>query len=53
MKYIPSILAALGALAGLFAPQAQAFVSAHPQLSLIFTSIYAIVAHFLPSPQSK
>ena len=51
MKFSPSILAALGALAGIFAPQAQAFVAAHPQFALIFSSLYAIAAHFLPSPK--
>lgn len=53
MKYLPSILAAAAALAGLFAPQVQALVSAHPAVSLVLSSLYAIVAHFLPPPNAK
>lgn len=53
MKYLPSILAALVSLAGLFAPQVQALISAHPQISAVIAGIYAILTHFLPAPQSK
>jgi hypothetical protein len=50
MKYLPSILAALSALAAIFAPQVQGLVAAHPTLSIVLTSVLAIVSHFLPSP---
>lgn len=52
-KYLPSIVAALVSLAGLFAPQLQGVISAHPQVSAVIAGLYAILAHFLPSPQSK
>ena len=50
MKYLPSIIAALSALAGLFAPQVQALVAAHPSVALVMSGLYAIFAHFMPSP---
>lgn len=53
MKLLPSILAALVALSGLVAPQAQSFVMAHPSLSMVLAAVYGIMSHMLPSPMMK
>lgn len=50
MKYLPSIIAAVVAVVGMFAGPLQASVAAHPTIALILTSLYTILAHFLPSP---
>lgn len=51
-KWLPTVIAAATALAAIFAPSVQGTVAAHPELSTILAAIYAIVAHFLPSPTS-
>jgi len=51
-KWIPSILAALGAAGAVFVPGAQAFLIAHPAASTAVSLLYAILAHVLPSPMA-
>ncbi len=50
LSLLPSILAAATALLSIFSPQVSAVVAAHPQVSVILASVYAILSHFLPSP---
>ena len=50
IKYLPSLLAAVIALLGIFADPVQAFVSSHPAVATVVAGLGAIVAHLLPSP---
>lgn len=50
LKYLPSILAVLGAIAPIISPAVAAFWGAHPGASATVLSVLAIVNHFLPSP---
>jgi len=47
-NYGPSVLALLSAVAVSFAPQEQAFVTAHPAVSTVIAALYAILTHALP-----
>lgn len=47
---LPTIIAALTAVAVAVAPQIQAILAAHPTISVIVAAVYAIIAHWLPSP---
>ena len=47
---LPTIIAALTAVAVAVAPQIQAVLAAHPTISVIVAAVYAIIAHWLPSP---
>ena len=51
MKYLPSVVAALVALLGVFADPVQGFVSAHPAVSTVLGALMAILAHLAPQPQ--
>ena len=53
MSYLPSIIAALAAVASVFGGPVQAFIAAHPAVAAIIAGAYAILAHFLPSPSAK
>ena len=50
MKWLPSILAAVVSLVGLFAQPLQAWVSAHPAIAVALGGAAAIIAHLLKSP---
>ena len=50
MNLIPSILTALLTIAGLFTPQIQSALSAHPQAALVVGGVYAVLNHLMPSP---
>jgi hypothetical protein len=49
-KYWPSIVAAVGALWGVFGTQIQAVIAQHPTWTWVGSMIAVIVAHLLPSP---
>jgi hypothetical protein len=49
----PSILAAVAALWGVFGPQVQALVSAHPAWTAGLGGAAIVIAHLLPSPTAK
>ena len=48
-----SVITALVALAAVFAPQAQAFITAHPAVAAVIAGIGTIIAHFIPAPNQK
>ena len=52
-QYIPSIVAALTALATIFTPEIQQAVVSHPAWASTLAAIYAIIAHLIPSPVAK
>lgn len=52
MTYLPSILAAVVALATVFLGPMQAWVAAHPAITAVLAGVSAIIAHFLPSPRA-
>ncbi|HEV2498622.1 MAG TPA: hypothetical protein VGY31_03465 [Terriglobia bacterium] len=52
MKYLPSILAAIGAGLTAIAGPIQSEISKHPTIGALFAAVSVIVAHFLPSPGS-
>jgi hypothetical protein len=47
---LPTIIAAFGTIAVAVAPAIQSKVASHPTLSVVLAGVYAIVAHWLPSP---
>ena len=49
-KYLPTVIAIVTAAAVAAAPSIQGLLANHPTASTIVAAIYAIVAHFLPSP---
>lgn len=49
-KLLPTLIAALTAIAVAVAPQIQAILAHHPVVSAIVAAIYAILTHWLPSP---
>ena len=49
-RYLPTIIAALSAVAVAVTPAVQAALAHHPAVSTIVAAVYAIVAHWLPSP---
>ena len=50
MKYVLSIIPAIIAAATAAAPQIQALLVKHPVASAIVAALYAILAHWAPSP---
>lgn len=50
--WFASILSALVGAAAIFAPQAQAFIAAHPAWAGVIAAVGAIIAHILPSPRA-
>jgi hypothetical protein len=50
MKYLPTIIAAVTAGLIAIAPQAQADLAAHPELTAAVAAAFAIMSHWLPSP---
>ena len=52
-QWLPSLVAALVGLLGIFAGPVQAFIAAHPTLAAVLAAIGAIVAHLLPSPTAQ
>ena len=50
MTYLPSIIAAVVAILGAFDTVITPFMAQHPQVVAIVAGLYAIMAHFLPSP---
>ena len=52
MKYLPSIVAILVAVATAMADPIQALIAAHPSLAALLAAVGAIVAHLSPSPKS-
>jgi hypothetical protein len=53
MKYLPTIIAVITAVAGILAPQLQALIAHHPGASTLLLSVYAVLTHLLPSPLQK
>ena len=53
LTYLPSIIGALVAVLSVFATPIQTLVAAHPAVAGVLAGLYAILAHFLPSPTSK
>lgn len=49
-KYLPTILAVLSAVAVAVTPTIQAALSHHPEAATIVAALYAVIAHWLPSP---
>jgi hypothetical protein len=52
-KWWPSILAAIGALWGVFGTSIQLAVSSHPKLTAVFAALAVIIAHLVPSPVAQ
>lgn len=52
-KYLPTIIAAIVGAGVAVAPTMQGEVKTHPSLDAILAAIYAIIAHWLPSPASS
>lgn len=50
MNWLMSLLALLGAAAGIFQPQLQHVISAHPAIASAVGGIVTVIAHLLPSP---
>ena len=50
MKWLPSILAAVVSLLGVFAEPLQAWVSAHPAIAVALAGVASIAAHLIKSP---
>ena len=50
MKWLPSILAAVVSLMGVFAEPLQAWVSAHPAIAVALAGAASIIAHLIKSP---
>lgn len=50
LSYLPSIIGAVSAVAGLFSADLQGLVAAHPTLALVLGGIYSIFSHLMPSP---
>ena len=53
MNYIPSIVAAVVALLGVFEPYTQSYITNHPSVAAVIAAIAAVIAHLLPSPVAK
>jgi hypothetical protein len=51
--YLPSIVSALIAVLSIFSGQVQGLIVTHPAIAAALGSLYAILAHLLPSPVSK
>lgn len=52
-KWLPTIVTLIVTLIGVFTPQVEAFVSAHPAVAALLAGVYAIVKGLLPSPVTK
>lgn len=50
MNWLMSILALIGAAVGIFTPQLQHVISAHPGIASAIGGAVTIIAHLLPSP---
>lgn len=50
VKFIPSFVTLALTAASLFAPQIQAFVTAHPSAAAGLAGVYALIKGLLPSP---
>lgn len=50
MKWIPTIVTVILALAGALTPQISAFVTAHPEAATILAGVYAVIKGLMPSP---
>jgi len=50
-KLLPTILATLTAILGLYSGQITDYISAHPTVALIVGAIGAAIANFVPAPQ--
>ena len=50
-KWLPSIIAALLSIFGVFVAPVQDYVAAHPAIAAVVAGVGAIVAHILPSPR--
>ena len=50
LKWLPTIVAALAAIAGVFVIPAQTWIAAHPAISAVVAGVSAILSHLLPSP---
>ena len=53
MAYWPSLVAAAGALFGVFEPHLNGWIAAHPSWSAAIAGASTILAHFAKSPKSK
>lgn len=51
-KWFPSIFAAAASLFTIFTPIIQGAVASHPAIAVVLASIYAVIAHIMPSPVS-
>ena len=50
LKWLPTIVVALAAIAGVFVIPAQTWIAAHPAISSVLAGVSAILTHLLPSP---
>jgi hypothetical protein len=50
MKWLPSILTVLTALATAFSGTLQGYVSHHPAVAIVLAGVWAVVNHLFPSP---
>ncbi len=53
LKYLPSVLPLVVAVAVAFGPQLQALLAGHPAAAAIVGALYAVLAHALPSPVAQ
>lgn len=52
-KYILSVIPIVSAAIVAASPQIQAALAAHPLAAAIVSAVYAVLAHFAPSPLQK
>jgi len=52
-KWLPSIIAALAAMAAVFSPDVNSLVSENPALSAVVAGVMAVLAALFPSPLKK
>ena len=51
MKWLPSILSAVAALASVFSADLQGVIAAHPAVAGVLGALSVILAHVAPPPQ--
>ena len=52
-KFWPSLLAAVVALLGVFADPVQAWIAAHPAVTVALAGVSTIIAHLMKSPTQR
>jgi len=52
-KYLPSVVPVVVALLTAITPTIQDWFTKHPTIGIATAAVYAVVAHWLPSPTAK